>query len=26
MNDLEIRRIVYSLIQAGLVEILHPEG
>jgi hypothetical protein len=26
MDDLEIRRIVYSLIQAGLVEMLRPEG
>jgi len=26
MNDLEIRRIVYGLIQAGLVEIARPEG
>ncbi len=26
MNDLEIRRIVYSLLQAGLVEICRPEG
>jgi hypothetical protein len=26
MNDLEIRRIVYSLLQAGLVEIIRPEG
>jgi len=26
MNDLEIRRIVYGLIQAGLVEIVRPEG
>jgi hypothetical protein len=26
MNDLEIRRIVYGLIQAGLVEIIRPEG
>jgi hypothetical protein len=26
MNDLEIRRIVYSLLQAGLVEITRPEG
>jgi hypothetical protein len=26
MNDLEFRRIVYSLIQAGLVEIVRPEG
>jgi hypothetical protein len=25
-NDLEIRRIVYSFIQAGLVEIIRPEG
>jgi hypothetical protein len=26
MNDLEIRRIVYSLLQAGLVEIIRPAG
>lgn len=26
LNDLEIRRIVYSLLQAGLVELIHPEG
>lgn len=26
MNDLEIRRIVYGLVQAGLVEIIRPEG
>jgi len=26
MTDLEIRRIVYGLIQAGLVEIVRPEG
>jgi hypothetical protein len=26
MNDVEIRRIVYSLIQAGLVEIVRPQG
>lgn len=26
MNDLEIRRIVYSLIQAGIVELIRPEG
>ena len=26
MNDLEIRRIVYSLLQAGLVEVVRPEG
>lgn len=26
MNDLEIRRIVYGLLQAGLVEIVRPEG
>lgn len=26
MTDLEIRRIVYGLIQAGLVEIIRPEG
>jgi hypothetical protein len=26
MNDLEIRRIVYSLLQAGLVEIIRPQG
>ena len=26
MDDLEIRRIVYGLIQAGLVEITRPEG
>jgi len=26
MNDMEIRRIVYGLIQAGLVEIMRPEG
>jgi hypothetical protein len=26
MNDLAIRRIVYSLLQAGLVELIRPEG
>ncbi len=26
MNDLEIRRVVYSLIQAGLVEVVRPDG
>jgi len=26
MNDIEIRRIVYGLLQAGLVEIIRPEG
>lgn len=26
MNDLEIRRIIYGLLQAGLVEIVRPEG
>lgn len=26
MNDLEIRRIVYGLLQAGLVEVTRPEG
>jgi hypothetical protein len=26
LNDLEIRRIVYALMQAGLVEIVRPEG
>jgi hypothetical protein len=26
LNDLEIRRIVYGLIQAGLVELMRPEG
>lgn len=26
MNDMEIRRIVYSLLQAGLIEIVRPEG
>lgn len=26
MNDLEIRRIVYGLLQAGLVDIIRPEG
>ncbi len=26
LNDLEIRRVVYSLIQAGLVEIIRPSG
>jgi hypothetical protein len=26
MNDLEIRRIVYGLLQAGLVEMIRPEG
>jgi hypothetical protein len=26
MNDLEIRRTVYGLLQAGLVEIIRPEG
>ena len=26
MNDLEIRRVVYGLLQAGLVEIVRPAG
>lgn len=26
MNDLEIRRIVYGLLQAGLIEIVRPDG
>ena len=26
MNDVEVRRIVYGLLQAGLVEIIRPEG
>jgi hypothetical protein len=26
LNDLEIRRIVYGFLQAGLVDICHPEG
>jgi hypothetical protein len=26
LNDLEIRRIVYGLLQAGLVELIRPEG
>jgi hypothetical protein len=26
MNDLEIRRIVYGLLQAGLVEMVRQEG
>jgi DNA-binding transcriptional regulator YhcF (GntR family) len=26
MNDIEIRRIVYGLLQAGLIEIVRPEG
>lgn len=26
MSDLEIRRIIYSLLQAGLVELIRPEG
>jgi hypothetical protein len=26
MNDLDIRRIVYGLLQAGLVEVVRPEG
>jgi len=26
LNEFEFRRIVYSLIQAGLVEIIRPEG
>jgi DNA-binding MarR family transcriptional regulator len=26
LNDLQIRRIAYSLLQAGLVEIVRPEG
>lgn len=26
LNDLEIRRIIYSLMQAGLIEIIRPEG
>jgi hypothetical protein len=26
MNDLEIRRVIYGLLQAGLVEIIRPVG
>jgi hypothetical protein len=26
LNDLEIRRVVYALLQAGLVEIVRPGG
>lgn len=26
MNEMEVRRIVYGLLQAGLVEIIRPEG
>jgi hypothetical protein len=26
MSDLEIRRIIYGLLQAGLVELVRPEG
>jgi DNA-binding MarR family transcriptional regulator len=26
LNDLEIRRIIYGLMQAGLIEIIRPEG
>lgn len=26
LNDLEIRRIIYSLMQAGLIEVIRPEG
>jgi hypothetical protein len=26
MNDLEIRKVVYGLLQAGLVEVIRPEG
>jgi hypothetical protein len=26
LNDLEIRRIIYSLLQAGLIELIRPEG
>ena len=26
MNDLEIRRVVYGLLQAGLVEVIRPSG
>lgn len=26
MNDLEIRRVIYGLIQAGLIEVIRPEG
>jgi hypothetical protein len=26
LNDLEIRRIVYGLLQAGLVEVIRPAG
>jgi len=26
MNDLEIRRVIYGLIQAGLIEVVRPEG
>jgi hypothetical protein len=26
MDDLEIRRVVYALLQAGLVELIRPDG
>jgi hypothetical protein len=26
MNELEIRRVVYGLLQAGLVEVVRPDG
>ena len=26
MNDLEIRRVIYALLQAGVIEIIRPEG
>ena len=26
MNDLEIRRVIYTLLQAGVVEMIRPEG
>jgi predicted DNA-binding transcriptional regulator len=26
MNDLEIRRVIYGLLQAGLIEVVRPEG
>jgi hypothetical protein len=26
MNDLEMRRVIYSLLQASLIEIVRPEG
>jgi hypothetical protein len=26
MNEIEIRRVVYALLQAGLVELVRPDG